>query len=179
MLRIVSQGMSLAALAAAFLAAPALQAQKTDAAPIAPVPAQIGAARKVFISNAGVDGTARQDLDRFAGPDEAYNRFYSAMKSWGRYELVAAPADADLVFQIRFTAPLTDCGDKTGASYAPQLDLAILDARTHFRLWTITDPVEGAHLKATWERNFGAGMASLVDDIKKLTLQATTGPAAR
>src|ERR1035438_1463137 len=51
------------------------------------------------------------------------------MKSWGRYELVAAPADADLVFELRFAAPLTDCGDKMAANYARQLDLAILDAR--------------------------------------------------
>ena len=32
-----------------------------------------------------------------------YNRFSAAMKSWGRYELVASPAEAGLVFEIRFT----------------------------------------------------------------------------
>ena len=37
------------------------------------------------------------------GPDRAYNEFYAAMKTWGRYELVAAPRDADLVFEIRLT----------------------------------------------------------------------------
>ena len=31
-----------------------------------------------------------------------YNEFYAAMKSWGRYELVSSPADADMVFEIRF-----------------------------------------------------------------------------
>ena len=44
------------------------------------------------------------------GSNEPYNRFYAAMKSWGRYELVASPADADWVFEIRFTAPLVDSG---------------------------------------------------------------------
>ena len=90
------------------------------------------------------------------------------MESWGRDELVAAPADADLVFEIRFTAPLT-CS--SGSGYVPQLDLAILDAKTHFLLWTFTELVEGAFKKATWERNFSQGMASLMADIKKLTVQ--------
>ena len=31
-----------------------------------------------------------------------YNEFYEHMKSWGKYQLVQAPADADLVFEIRF-----------------------------------------------------------------------------
>jgi hypothetical protein len=179
MLKIVRQGMFCAAFAAALGSLPKLNAQKTPATPSAPVPAQIGAARKVFISNAGVDGTSRLDLERIAGPDEPYNQLYAAMKSWGRYELVAAPADADLVFELRFAAPLTDCGDKMAANYARQLDLAILDARTRFRLWTITQPVEGAKLKGNWEKNFNAGMANLADDIKKLAVPAAADPAAR
>ena len=73
------------------------------------------------------------------------------MKSWGRYELVASPADADLVFELRFTAPIADFG-KT-AIYEPQLGLSIFDTKTHFVLWTLTEPVQGAFRKATWEKN--------------------------
>jgi len=64
------------------------------------------------------------------------------MKSWGRYELVASPADADWVFEIRFTAPLVDFG--TSAMYEPQWELSIFDTKTHFVLCSFTVPVKGA-----------------------------------
>jgi hypothetical protein len=72
----------------------ALGAQTADV-PAAPRPAQIVAAKKVFISNAGV------------GTDMTYDQFYAAIKGWGRYELVASPADADLVFEISFSSQIT------------------------------------------------------------------------
>ena len=95
------------------------------------------------------------------------------MKSWGRYELVDAPSDADLVFTIRFIAPLTDCGKVT--AYSSQLELTILETKSHFLLWTVAEPVEGAFRKTTWEKNFGQGITNLLDDLKKLSGQ----PAAK
>src|ERR1035441_8663261 len=72
---------------------PALLAQ----APAAPIPSQILTAKKVFISNAG----GEYDAGIWSGGRErSYNEFYAAMKSWGRYELVSSPGDADLVFQV-------------------------------------------------------------------------------
>ena len=38
--------------------------------------------------------------------NQPYNAFYAAMKEWGKYTLVVSPAEADLVFEIRFNAPL-------------------------------------------------------------------------
>jgi hypothetical protein len=77
--------------------------QQYKPAPPAPIPAQILTAKKVFIANGGGD-ESRYDTAWFSGgPDRAYNQFYAAMKTWGRYELVAAPGDADLVFEIRLT----------------------------------------------------------------------------
>ncbi|HEX4750185.1 MAG TPA: hypothetical protein VH302_11640 [Bryobacteraceae bacterium] len=35
----------------------------------------------------------------------AYDGLYSALKDWGRFELVLTPSDADLVFQIRVVCP--------------------------------------------------------------------------
>jgi hypothetical protein len=90
------------------------------------------------------------------------------MQSWGRYELVATPAEADLVFEIRFMAPMYY--DGTLAVYEPQFGLRMLDAKTHFLLWSLTEPVEGAFRKATWLKNFDHGLDALMDDVKKVSL---------
>ena len=111
------------------------------------MPAPIVTAKKVFISNGGVDRAAPAAFKRAGDSNEPYNRFYAAMKSWGRYDLVASPADADLVFDLRFTAPNADLG-KT-AIYEAQLGLSIFAAKTHFVLWTLTEPVQGAFRRAT------------------------------
>jgi hypothetical protein len=156
-------------LAVTLLPVLAARAQVPYAVPPAPVPSQIAAAKKVFISNAGADGTSYAALKRGGDPQQPYDSLYAAMKSWGRYELVDVPSDADLVFAIRFTAPLTDCGKLT--TYSPQLELTILETKSHYLLWTVTEPVEGAVRKATWEKNFGQGMTNLLDDLKKLSGQ--------
>lgn len=141
----------------------------------APIPAQILTARKVFISNAGVDPTALLAFQRENEPNKPYNRFYAEMKKWGRYELVGAPGDADLVFEIRFTAPISDC-DKT-TSYNPGIDLLILDAKTHFILWTFRESVGGAFRKSTWDKNFDQGMNNLIASLKQIR-QSTVTPEA-
>lgn len=132
----------------------------------APVPVQITNAKRVFISNDGVDTVILAAYNRAGQPDQAYNQFYAAMKSWGRYELVAAPADADLVFEIRFVAPMSDCGKVT--VYDPQLQLTIADVKTHFTLWMLTEPVKGALRRATWDKNVVQGVSNLLQDIRKL-----------
>ncbi len=175
MFRIGKLGMFSLALAVALVSVPVSNAQQSKETP-APVPAQIVSAKKVFISNAGMDTTSLAAFKRAGEPDLPYNRFYASMKSWGRYELVAAPADADLVLEIRFTSPLTDCGKIP--TYQPQLDLAILDARTHFRLWTFTEPVQVAFRKPTWVNNVGQAIANLLDDVRKVAMQPATRPAS-
>jgi hypothetical protein len=63
-----------------------LSAQQSKGEPPAPVPAQIAAAQKVFVSNAG-GATLEAILDEtifHGGPDRPYNQFYAAMKSWNR-----------------------------------------------------------------------------------------------
>src|SRR5919198_272797 len=101
----------------------------------APTPSQILAAKKVFISNVGADAEVITTFKRMGQSRMPYERFYSEMKNWGRYELVSSPADADLVFEIRFLAPISDC---TGSftTYTPQYTLSIVDVKTHFTLWT-------------------------------------------
>lgn len=164
MLRVIKLGIVFVAMLWACV--PATRAQVPTRTAEAPVPVQIIAAKKVFISNGGVDTPVLAATKRAGAPDQGYNQFYAAMKSWGRYELVATPADADLVFEIRFTAPISEFQKVT--TYEPQFGLTIMDAKTHFTLWTITEPVQGAFRKATWSRNVNQGVADLIDDIRRL-----------
>jgi hypothetical protein len=132
----------------------------------APTPTAIQTGKRVFLGYAGVDGMSITAFRKAGDVNQPYNWFYAAMKSWGRYELVGSPADADLVFEISFAAPLTGA-DKI-STFAPYLRLEIFDAKTHFLLWTIVEPVEGAYRKTTWENNLNAGMTALVGDLKSI-----------
>lgn len=169
MLKKVMSGVVSAVFAATLLSTAILNAQQPNTLPAAPVPAQILSAKKVFISNAGVDGLALAAFERLGEPNKPYNQLYAAMKSWGHYELVSSPADADLVFEIRFGAPLT--GSDKMNTYAPQYGLAILDSKTHFTLWTLGEPVQGAFRKATFIKNLDQAMDRVMDDLKKLAAQ--------
>ena len=84
------------------------------------------------------------------------------------------PAEADLVFEIRFTAPIADLG-KT-AIYEPQLGLSIFDTKTHFVLWTFHRACARCIPKTNLGENVQQGMESLLAEVKKL---AGTPLAAR
>ncbi|MFZ0299893.1 MAG: hypothetical protein WAM13_16195 [Candidatus Sulfotelmatobacter sp.] len=166
-------------LAVALIVVPGMRGQQTKKPTGgAPVPSQIGAAHKVFISNAGADVNAQAAFKRAGDPEEAYNDFYVAMQSWGRYELVTSPADADLVFEIRFTSPMYMNGNL--ATYQPQFGLRVLDVKTHFLLWSLAEPVEGAFRKDTWLKNFSHGLDALMADLSKLSaLPSATDPSKK
>src|ERR1700722_10771796 len=86
----------------------ALVAQQAAPVAIAPVPDLLLSAKKVFVSNAGADsGLFPHPFN--GDPDRAYNEFYANVESWGRYRLVATPAEADLVFELQLTAPNGPC----------------------------------------------------------------------
>ena len=80
-----------------------LAAQQPKQVPPAPISAQILVAKKVFVANAGGEAPWKDNAQFNGGVDRSYSQFYGALKTWGRYELVGAPADADLLFEIRFT----------------------------------------------------------------------------
>jgi len=54
------------------------------------------------------------------------------------------------------------------------LEAAIFDARTHFLLWSVSEPVDSANRKATWLKNFDKAMDVLMDDIKELAVSGAT-----
>ncbi len=95
--------------ATALLLVPFADGQKSTDAP-APVPVQITRGKKVFISNAGGDTNYLYS----GGPDCLYNQFYAAIQSWGRYQLVAGPGDADLVLAISFSNQFIGAEDPRG-----------------------------------------------------------------
>ena len=136
-------------------------------APVAPVPTQIASAKKVFISNMGTDTISAA----FRMENKPYNEFYAAVKAWGRYQLVDSPADADLVYEIGFSAPIVQ--EELPPYYSPQFNLSIVDARTHFRLWTLLALVRAANGNFFGNRAIG----SLASD-KNLAAYVAAGVCA-
>jgi hypothetical protein len=128
-----------------------MPAHAQSAAALAPVPTSLLHAKKVFISNAGADSGLFPHP--FSGaPSRAYDQFYAALQSAGRYELVSDPSDADLVFELQLTAPNgpKDADKTKGASDPlPMFRLVILDRPTHYILWALTESIRQANLQAT------------------------------
>lgn len=147
-----------------------LAAEQAKLAPTAPIPRQILLAKKVFIANAG--GDERPDDSIFnGGPERVYNEFYAEVKAAGRYEIVDTPADADLLFEIGFMAPMVSGVGERGESkrYDPQLRLAIRDPKTNALLWAITEHVQWAILEGNLDKNFDQTLARIVRDLQRLS----------
>lgn len=143
-------------------------AQKAGAPPAAPVPGLITSAKKIFIANMGADNFSQNAFKKLQDPAWPYNAFYAEMKSWNHYEIVDSPGDAELIFEIGFSAPIVQEGS-SAVTYGPEFNLAIVDAKTHVRLWTLAAPVDGAFRRATFEKNLQDGMSLLMEDLKKLS----------
>lgn len=153
MSKIASIGTFLIVAAIALLAIPIAAAKKMADPPAAPIPIQMITGKKVFISNS--ESTA--DII-FGVTNLTYNVLYEHMKSLGKYELVSAPADADLIFNINFVVLLY-----------PQLRLVALDPKTHVVLWTFAEQVQPWVRQSTGRKNFDQAMINLVEDVKELT----------
>ncbi len=154
------------------------QFSKKAAAP-APVPPQIVAAQKIFISNGGggsriLEGEIVGQTVFNGGPDRPYDEFYAAMQSSGHYQLVSSPADADLVFEISWD--ISDTGFRL--PILGQLRLVVIDPRTHITLWTISEYVRGAMLLGNRDKNFDQSMQMVTTRLRALSLPVATAPAA-
>ncbi len=167
----------LCAMSGAFAASSRARAQAT---PPAPIPSQILSAKNIFISNGGgaSDPYTGRYGDFSGGPDRAYNEFYAALKTFPKYALVSAPADADLVFEISFSEfPVqVEAGKGTVTQADAKFHLLILDPKTHTTLWTIAEYVGGALLEGNREKNFDQAMGRIVADLQALT--SSTPPTA-
>lgn len=136
-----------------------------------PVPAAILSAKTLFISNGG--GDAGLFPEPFSGdPSRGYNQFYDALKASGQYQLVDNPSQADLVLEIKLTAPYGSLRDNKVAGNAdplPMFTLTVYDRGTHYALWTLTRTVEYAYLQKTHDHNFDTAIAAIASQFEALT----------
>jgi hypothetical protein len=138
---------------------------KQSPVPSAPIPAQILAAKKAFIANAGGDEMPN-NYPRFSGgPDRAYSEFYAAVKSWGRFQIVGSPAEADLLLDVRQSV---SGGPGPGSSLIPQFRLKIRDARTNALLWGFAIDGEFGLGQGESDRNFDQAVNRLVTELRTL-----------
>jgi hypothetical protein len=147
-------------------------AQKSNPEPAAPVPRQILSAKKVFIANGGGDESRFESPQYSGGPDRLYNEFYAAMKSWGRYELVSTPAEADLVFEISLTliqVTRAEALKENETAYDSQFRLSIRDMQTHTTLWGLTEHAQAAVLQGNRDKNFEQALFGIMFELRKIT----------
>ena len=127
----------------------------------APVPSALASAKKVFVSNAGVDGFSYEFFQPSATPYEPYNGTYIALKQWGRYELVADPASADLVFEVSLVTNLAPRG-----GFHAYLQLKVIETKTHFTLWTVTQDFSPEVRDSKNQKALSKAIQALVEQLK-------------
>ncbi|AEU38135.1 hypothetical protein [Granulicella mallensis] len=147
--------------------APIEQSSPATPPPGSAVPVQqIVSAHTVFLSNAGSDPNFPID------PTTSYNDVSSALQSWGRFQLVNSPEQADLIFQLRGVAPITAVAETSDNVYSitsPAFQLTLVDPRTNINLWTITSPVNLAGEGRALERWTSISITNLISRIKVLS----------
>ena len=128
----------------------------------ASIPTPLVNGKRAFISYELGDVTAFPDAYS-GGPERAYGEFYSSMKTWGRYGLVADPKDADIIFAVRFVDP---------PNTVPQIRIGIIDAVTHVVLWGFVEQVDFKFRKKNRNAAFTESVKLLVTDIQTLLSQS-------
>ena len=134
--------------------------------PVAPLPAVIVNATKIFLSNGG-------------GSNFAYDAFYAKMREWGKFEIVGSPEEADLIVELSFR--VDDRGTRVWSStntynnttqvhsaqiVDPQLILTIYDAKTKNSVWSETDHRRLARREKNREKETVNSAQRIVDDLK-------------
>lgn len=150
-------------------------AQQSKRVPPAPIPSLILTAKKVFVANGGGDESLFDWPQYSGGPDRLYDEFYAAMKSWGRYDLVSTPGDAELIFEIRLTnlQPMrSEPLKEQNPQYDSQFRLAIRDVKTHETLWGLTEHAQTAILQGNRDKNFEQALGAIVSELRRIA-----GPA--
>lgn len=94
------------------------------------------------------------------------------MKSWGRYELVGAPNEADLVFEVGLTVLQPQRSHPLGGDNNPEYDsqfrLTIRDVTTHETLWGFTEHAQTALLQGNRDKNFEQALAGIVAELQRI-----------
>jgi hypothetical protein len=142
------------AAAAAFASASVAFSQKTAFTRVGPVPPSIGAAKTIFVSNAGSDSGLFPEP--FSGDqDRPYTQFYSALKATGAYVLADDPSQADLVLELRLTAPYGPTNPDKVAGAAdplPMFRLVVYDRKTIISFGLARNPWKAPSGRSTMTR---------------------------
>jgi hypothetical protein len=125
----------------------------------APVPTPLLQGKRAFISYELGDVTAFPTAYS-GGPERAYSEFFAQMKSWGRFDLVLDPGQADVVFAVRFV-------DSPGLT-VPQIRVGISDAKTGVALWGFVEQIDPAVFKKHRDASFTESVQLLVADVQAL-----------
>lgn len=161
------------AVCAALLSAVAALAQQPATAQDGPEPPAILAAKKIFISNTGADSGLFPSP--FSGdPSRAYTQFYSALKAAGQFELVADPADADLVLELQLSSSPNLPSQGRPYQVWPVLRLVIYNRKTHYVLRAATEWIETAAMQKAHDHNFDAAIQVLVEKFEQLAGKPVT-----
>lgn len=175
----VHTGLCLAVAAAFFLIPEVASAQMPAYVDPGPVPPAILAAKTIFVSNAGSDSGLFPSP--FSGDrDRAYTQFYAALKATGHFVLVGDPAQADLVLELRLTAPYgpTEPDKSKGAAYPlPMFRLVVYDRKTHYALWTFTHSVDVAYRQKSHDKNFDDALAAILQQFLAIAGKTAAAPA--
>lgn len=145
---------------------PALSAKTRKDIPPAPLPQAVISAKRIFLSNGG-------------GSDLAYDAFYQAMKKWGKYQIVGAPDEADLIIELAYQVEnlgthvwsATNAYNNTTQVYSrrlidPKLILTIYDAKSKDSLWATVDHRRLARLEKNREKEMINSAERLVEELK-------------
>ncbi|MGF7179922.1 hypothetical protein [Tunturiibacter psychrotolerans] len=157
-------------------------AQQVVAPPPPPPPpppsviSQVTAAKKIFLSNAGVDHGFNQIIP--GGPNVTYDELYASLKQWGYFQLVDSPSQADLIFEIGSSTIVHEYIIKPGGNaniasdtteaYIPTLTLSIFEASTHDPVYSIVMPAGLGSNKAKTAIAFTQSIGVLTDKVKAL-----------
>ena len=133
----------------------------------APIPAPLLKGKRAFISYEIGDVTAFPS-SYSGGPERAYAEFYEQMKTWGRYQLVDDPKDADLIFAVRFVDP--------PSIPHPQIRVGVMDSSARVSLWGFVEEVNFAFFKKHRDAAFTASVKLLITDVQSLLAPPPTTP---
>jgi hypothetical protein len=166
------------AFCAALLCAAAASAQIPAYTEAGPIPPALTTAKTVFVSNGGSD-IRFFPISLSGDANRAYSQFYAALKATGKYDLVGDPSQADLVLYLRLDAAHCPWGETEciGTSEVlAEFRLTIYDRKTHYVLWTATEPIESALLQKNHDRNFDLALSAVIRDFEEVTGKAPANP---
>ena len=147
---------------------------------VGPVPPALSLAKTIFVSNAGSDSGLFPEP--FTGdPNRTYSEFYYLLHATGAFELVSDPAQADIVVELRLTAPYGPIRyDKSSgtADPLPMFRLVVYDRKTHYILWTENQSIDSALTQKNHDRNFDEALRSILRLFLQASGKSLSGPTA-